>query len=135
MSSVVVFPDWSPNWSYLVSVVVSAADGVVKDSVKVSRSDVRDGCSPSPGPPFPASGPLVVVPLPDPTTKRLISFLTNRGLSNSSRFCAGAAAAKHVAGSSVDSRAKEAAKIIVDLRIIVDTVVLSAKRFISCLDR
>ena len=46
MSSVVVFPDWSPSWSCPVWVVVSAADGVVKESVKVSRSDVRDGRSP-----------------------------------------------------------------------------------------
>ena len=55
-------------------------------------------------------------------TKRLISFFKNRGLSTSSRCCccAGAAAAKHVAESSVDSSAREAASIIVDLRNMME---------------
>ena len=49
--------------------------------------------------------------------KRLISFFKNRGLSKSSRGCAGAAAAKHVAQSSVvDSNASEAANITEDFR-------------------
>ena len=53
-------------------------------------------------------------------TKRLISFLMNRGLSTSSRGCAGAAAAKHVAESSVDSNARDAANITEDLRNMMD---------------
>ena len=52
--------------------------------------------------------------------KRLISFFKNRGLSTSSRCCAGAAAAKHVAESSVDSSAREAASITVDLRNMME---------------
>ena len=53
-------------------------------------------------------------------TKRLISFFKNRGLSKSSRGCAGAAAAKQVAESSVDSNARDAVNITEDLRNMMD---------------
>lgn len=49
-------------------------------------------------------------------TNRLISFFKNRGLSTSSRGGAGAAAAKQVAESSVNSNAKDAANVTEDLR-------------------
>ena len=44
----------------------------------------------------------------------------NRGLSTSSRGCAGAAAAKHLAESSVDSSARDAANITEDLRNMME---------------
>ena len=53
-------------------------------------------------------------------TKRLISFFKNRGLSKSSLGCAGAAAAKQVAESSVDSNARDAVNITEDLRNMMD---------------
>ena len=83
----------------------SCEDNGVRVSCKASSSEVKDSA-------------LVVVTLVK--TKRLISFLMNRGLSTSSRGCAGAAAAKHVAESSVDSNARDAANITGDLQNMVD---------------
>ena len=87
----------------------SREDDEVRASYKASRSEVEA----SPGGP-----PLEVVVLLK--MKRLISFFKNRGLSKSSRDCAGAAAAKHLAESSVDSNARDAAIIIEDLRNMVE---------------
>ena len=84
-------------------------DDEVSVSCRVSRSEVETS---SRGP------PLEVVTLLN--TNRLISFFKNRGLSISSRSCAGAGAAKHVAESSVDSNARDAANIIEDLRNMVE---------------
>ena len=53
-------------------------------------------------------------------TKRLISFFKNRGLSRSSGGGAGAAAAKQVAKSRVDSNARDAANITEDVRNMMD---------------
>ncbi len=50
----------------------------------------------------------------------MTSLFINRGLSTTSRWCAGAAAANPSVGSSVDSTANEAAKIIEDLLIMFD---------------
>ena len=110
----------------LVVVVSGACWGVVKVSENESKSDVDD--SPK-GPSLSGTGGVVVVivPLAPRGWKRLISLFRNLGLSNSSRFWAGTAAPKHIAGSNVDSRASEAANITVDLRIIVDVVLLFAK--------
>ena len=82
-------------------------DEEVSDSCKVSRSEVEASLEDS---------LLVVLE----KTKRLISFLINRGLSTSSRGCAGAGAAKHVAESSIDSNARDAANITEDLRNMMD---------------
>ena len=84
-------------------------DDEVRVSCRASRSEVE---TPSRGP------PLEVVTLLN--TNRLISFFRNRGLSISSRSCVGAGAAKHVAESSVDSNARDAANIIEDLRNMVE---------------
>lgn len=70
-------------------------------------------------------------------TNRLISLFRNRGLSMS--LCAGvgvgAAAANPNAGSRVDSTAKEAAKMIVDLRIMADVCsIIGEGIFITRLD-
>ena len=81
-------------------------DEEVSESCKASRSEVEASLG----------GSLLVLE----KTKRLISFLMNRGLSTSSRGCAGAAAAKHVAESSVDSNARDAANITEDLRNMMD---------------
>ena len=81
----------------------------VRVSCKASRSEV-DASSGDP--------PLEVVTLLK--TNRLISFFKKRGLSKSSRGCAGAAAAKHVAESSVDSNARDTANITEDLLNMVD---------------
>ena len=113
----------------LVVVVSGACWGVVKVSENESKSDVDDA---SKGPSLSRSGPgggivVVIVPLAPRGWKRLISLFRNLGLSNSSRFWAGTAAPKHIAGSNVDSRASEAANITVDLRIIVDVVLLFAR--------
>ena len=78
-------------------------DEEVSESCKASRFEVEASIEDS---------LLVVLE----KTKRLISFLMNRGLSTSSRGCAGAAAAKHVAESSVDSNARDAANITEDFR-------------------
>ena len=122
MSSVLVV---SNDVSGVLVVVVSGACwGVVRVSENESRSDV-DG-SPGLSGSSPGGG-IVVVPLAPRGWKRFISLFRNLGLSNSSRFWAGTAAAKHVAGSNVDSRASEAANITVDLRIIVDVVLLFAR--------
>ena len=82
-------------------------DEEVSDSCKASRLEVEASLG----------GSLLVVL---EKTKRLISFLMNRGLSTSSRGCAGAAAAKHVAESSVDSNARDAANITEDFRNMMD---------------
>ena len=107
----------------LVVVVSGACWGVVKVSENVSKSDVDD--SPK-GPSLSGTGGIVVVivPLAPRGWKRFISLFRNLGLSNSSRFWAGTAAPKQIAGSNVDSKASEAANITVDLRIIVDVVLL-----------
>ena len=109
----------------LVVVVSGACWGVVRVSDNDSRSEVDDsptGTGSGPG------GGIVVVPLAPRGWKRFISLFRNLGLSNSSRFCAGTAAAKHIAGSKVDSRASEAANITVDLRSIVCGLLLFARR-------
>lgn len=62
----------------------SREDDEVRASCKASRSEIEDS---------PRDPSLEVVVLLK--TKRLISFFKNRGLSKSSRGCAGAAAAKH----------------------------------------
>ena len=111
----------------LVVVVSGACWGVVKVSENESKSDVDD--SPK-GPSLSGTGGgivVVIVPLAPRGWKRFISLFRNLGLSNSSRFWAGTAAPKHIAGSNVDSRASEAANITVDLRIIVDVVLLFAR--------
>ena len=82
-------------------------DEEVSESCKASRSEVEASLG----------GSLLVVL---EKTKRLISFLMNRGLSTSSRGCAGAAAAKQVAESSVESNARDAANITKDLRNMMD---------------
>lgn len=79
----------------------------MRASCKASSSEVEASLDP----------PVEVVVLAK--TKRRISFFKNRGLSKSSRGCAGAAAAKHVAESSVDSKVRDAAKITEDLRNMV----------------
>ena len=111
----------------LVVVVSGACWGIVRVSENESKSEVE--CSPK-GPSWSGScGGIVVVivPLAPRGWKRFISLFRNLGLSNSSRFWAGTAAPKHTAGSNVDSKASEAANITVDLRIIVDMVLLFAK--------
>ena len=110
----------------LVVVVSGACWGVVRVSENESKSDV-DGSPKGPSWSGPGGGIVVVVPLAPRGWKRFISLFRNLGLSNSSRFWAGTAAAKHIAGSNVDSRASEAANITVDLRIIVDVVLLFAR--------
>ena len=111
----------------LVVVVSGACWGIVRVSENDSKSDVD--CSPKgPSLPGPCGGIVVVtVPLAPRGWKRFISLFRNLGLSNSSRFWAGTAAPKHTAGSNVDSKASEAANITVDLRIIVDLVLLFAR--------
>ena len=87
----------------------SGRDDEVRVSCKASRSEVDTS----------AGGALLeVVSLVK--TKRLISFFKKRGLSTSSRGCAGAAAAKHVAESSVDSNARDTANITEDLRNMME---------------
>lgn len=111
----------------LVVVVSGACWGIVRVSENESKSEVE--CSPK-GPSWSGScGGIVVVivPLAPRGWKRFISLFRNLGLSNSSRFWAGTAAPKHTAGSNVDSKASEAANITVDLRIMVDMVLLFAK--------
>ena len=81
----------------------------VRASCRASRSEVEASTEDTP------AGVVVLA-----NTKRLISFFKNRGLSKSSRCCAGAAAAKHVAESSVDNSAREAASITVDLRNMME---------------
>ena len=81
----------------------------VRASCRASRSEVEASTEDE------LAGVVVLA-----NTKRLISFFRNRGLSKSSRCCAGAAAAKHVAESSVDSSAREAASITVDLRNMME---------------
>ena len=122
VSSVLV---WSKGVSGELVVVVSGACwGVVRVSENESRSEVDD----SPKGPSGSGGGIVVVPLAPRGWKRFISLFRNLGLSNSSRFWAGTAAAKHIAGSKVDSRASEAANITVDLRSIVCGLLLFARR-------
>lgn len=88
--------------------VTSAPSSIEDDEVRASRNDSKSEVEASPiGP------PVQVVELEN--TKRRISFFKNRGLSKSSRPCAGAAAAKHVAESSVDSNARDTANITPDL--------------------
>lgn len=126
ISSVLV---WSKGVSgELVVVVSGACCGVVRVSESESSSEVDESAK---GPSGPGSGPgggIVVVPLAPRGWKRFISLFKNLGLSNSSRFWAGTAAAKHIAGSKVDSRASEAANITVDLRSIVCGLLLFARR-------
>ena len=126
-----VSPPITPNGKdvsgVLVVVVSGACWGIVRVSENESKSEVE--CSPK-GPSWSGScGGIVVVivPLAPRGWKRFISLFRNLGLSNSSRFWAGTAAPKHTAGSNVDSKASEAANITVDLRIIVDMVLLFAK--------
>lgn len=127
MSSVLV---WSKGVSGEVVVVVSGACwGVVRVSENESRSEVDDSPKGLSGPGSGPGGGIVVVPLAPRGWKRFISLFRNLGLSNSSRFWAGTAAAKHIAGSKVDSRASEAANITVDLLSIVSGLLLFARRF------
>ena len=93
----------------VVSAPRSRRDDEVRVSCKASRSEVVTSLG---------GALLEVVSLVK--TKRLISFFKNRGLSTSSRGCAGAAAAKQVAESSVDSNARDAANITEDLRNMMD---------------
>lgn len=112
----------------LVSVAASAG-GVeeVKESCKWSRSDV---CSA--GLNDPPSLEVVVFE----KTNRLISLFRNRGLSISSCAGVGTAAAKPRAGSRADKTASEAAKMTVDLRIMVDTrSIIGEEIFVTRLDR
>lgn len=51
----------------------------------------------------------------------------NRGFSSTPRGCAGAAAAKHSAGSKAERTAKDAAKITEDLRTMVAVLGYIAK--------
>ena len=86
----------------------SGRDDEVRVSCKASRSEVD------------TSGGALLEVVSLVKTKRLISFFKNRGLSTSSRGCAGAAAAKQVAESSVDSNARDAANITEDLRNMME---------------
>ena len=88
----------------------SGRDDEVRVSCKASRSEVDT-----------SSGGALLEVVSLVKTKRLISFFKNRGLSTSSRGCtAGAAAAKQVAESSVDSNARDAANITEDLRNMME---------------
>lgn len=81
-----------------VSSPTSGTAAEVKVSINVSRTEVRGS-----GPRLPREIVVLV------NAKRLISFFKNRERPNSSRGWAGAAAAKQVAESSVDSSPSEAA--------------------------
>ena len=87
----------------------SGRDDKVRVSCRASRSEVDT-----------SSGGALLEVVSLVKTKRLISFFKNRGLSTSSRGCAGAAAAKQVAESSVDSNARDAANITEDLRNMME---------------
>ena len=82
----------------------SREDDEVRASRKASRSEVETS---------PIGPPVEVVVFEK--TKRRISFFKNRGLSKSSRACAGAAAAKHFAELSVDRHASNASNITPDV--------------------
>lgn len=115
--------DWSMSDGVTLDIVVMvgvAEVGVAPASRSRGSDEVRASCKASRLEVDASSGdpPLEVVVLLK--TKRLISFFKNRGLSKSSRGCAGAAAAKHVAESSVDSNARDATKITEDLRNIME---------------